>query len=68
MICNTKGAQSTNVFITAFLDHYSSLSSRSDTVNLLVFMPASPRKADNEMVSMQHVSIHVAVLIDFRKS
>jgi hypothetical protein len=67
MMCNTKSAKSTNVFITAFLDHYSSLSSYSDTVTLLVSMPASPRKADNEMVSLQHVSTHVAVLIDFRK-
>lgn len=68
MICNTTGAKSTNVFITAFLTHYSGLSSRSDTLTLLVFMPASPRKADNDLVSPQHVSIHVAVLIDFRGS
>jgi hypothetical protein len=68
MMCNTKGAKSTNVFITAFLDYCSSLNSCSDTLTLLVFMPASLRKADNDLVSPQHVSIHVAVLIDYRGS
>jgi hypothetical protein len=68
MMCNIKGAKSTNVFITAFLDHYRGLSSRSDTLTLLVFMTASPRKADNDLVSPQHASINVAVLIDFKGS
>lgn len=54
--------------MTAFLTHYSGLSSRSDTLTLLVFMPASPRKADNDVVSPQHVSIHVVVPIDYRGS
>lgn len=68
MICNTKCAKSINVLVTASLDCYDSLSSRSDTLPLPVSMPASPRKADNNLVSPQHVSIHVAVLIDYRGS